>query len=119
MFCSSVPCSCTEVEKKKSSVRKRPTAPTVIVPLLEKLEAPVPVRASLSGLVAKAAQEQQGDLESERAALTALFRVFDLEEVGDPGGFEAVRPKLNMSPVDINIIRWKRRRQRWFQSKKE
>jgi len=119
MFCSAVPCTCTATEKKKPSVRKRLPVQQTIVSLPEKLEDPAPVRSGLSGLGIKAEREREDGLESEREALTALFKVFDLEEVGDPGGFEAVRPKLKMLPVDIDIIRWKRRRQRWLHSKKE
>ena len=116
MFCFNVPCTCIGAEKKKpTTVRKKLSAPQVVVPLPEKLE-PTPVfRSGIAGLGARAQQEVDEDLESERDALTALFRVFDLEQVGDPGGFEAVRPKLKMSDADINIIRWKRRRQRWLQ----
>lgn len=120
MFCFSVPCTCIVAEKKKPpSVRKKLSAPQTVVQLPEKLGAIQPVRSGLSGLGDKAEQERRDDLESERDALTALFKVFDLEQVGDPGGFEAVRPKLKMSPVDIDIIRWKRRRERWLQSKKK
>ena len=118
IFCTSVPCTCIVAEKKKPpSVRKKLSVPQVIVPLPEKLEVVPEVRSGIAGMGARAQQERDDDLESERDALTALFKVFDLEQVGDPGGFEAVRPKLKMSDADINIIRWKRRRQRWFQSK--
>lgn len=117
MFCTNVPCTCIKAEKKTPSVRKKLSAPQVVVPLPEKLEPTLTSRSGIAGLGAKAQQEVDDDLESERDALTALFRVFDLEQVGDPGGFEAVRPKLKMSDADINIIRWKRRRQRWLRSR--
>lgn len=116
MFCTSVPCTCVVAEKKKPSVRKKlESTPQVIVQLPD--ESVKISKAGLSGLGLKAEQEKQDDIESEREALTALFRVFDLEEVGDPGGFDAVRPKLKMLPVDIDIIRWKRKRERWLRSR--
>jgi hypothetical protein len=111
-----VPCTCIPVDKKKPSVRKKlESTPQVLVQLPE--EPKSTPRAALSGLIANAQQHIEEDLESERDALTALFKVFDLEQVGDPGGLEAVRPKLKMSPVDIDIIRWKRKRERWLRSR--
>ncbi len=115
MFCFSVPCTCIAAQKKPPSVRKKLTpAVQEIVPEQIKLEAP---RSGILGLGMKAEQEKKDDLDSESEALTALFRVFDLEIVDDPGGFESIRPKLKMSPVDINILRWKRRRARWLRSR--
>lgn len=115
MFCFNVPCTCIAAKKKTPSVRKKLTpAVQEVVPEQRKLEAP---RTGILNLGVIAEQEKQDDLDSESEALTALFRVFDLEPVDDPGGFESIRPKLKMSPADINIILWKRRRARWLQSR--
>lgn len=88
-----------------------------MVELPEKIEIPKIIKPGISTLATNAKQEKDDSELHERAALTALFEGgFILEPIGDPRGFESVRPKLNMKPVDISIQLWKIRRRRWLES---
>lgn len=120
MFCFEVPCTCAGVSKKTSSPRKKLSqAPRseLVVELPEKIEIPKIIKPGISTLATNAKQEKDDSELHERAALTALFEGgFILEPIGDPRGFESVRPKLNMKPVDISIQLWKIRRRRWLES---
>lgn len=113
MFCSNTPCTCDGVQKKKAAIPRKKLASQPASPSQQadtKEESPPPVkRASLATMSARPAEKAEED--SEREALTALFKGgFMLEPVGDKRGFEAVRPMLNMSPVDIDIALWKMKR---------
>ncbi len=116
MFCGDHPCTCTGATKPKKAAPAKKTVKTVPVNLEPKeIPAPQQKRAGLSSIAATHKREEDqaklDDEQSERAALTALFQAgFTLERVGDPRGFESVRPMLNMSPIDIDIAVWKRRR---------
>lgn len=119
MFCFEIPCTCTEIKKKKSTPRKKLSQSVpVIVDLPDKIEIPKQFKPGISKLADTAKQDQDESELHERAALTALFKGgFILEPIGDPNGFEAVRPKLDMKPVDISIQLWKIRRSGWLSSK--
>lgn len=114
MFCNDAPCTCSGIKKKPSTPRKKlsqAVTPEVIVPLPEKLEIPKQVKPGISRLRETAKQQKDEAEEHERAALTALFKGgFIPVPVGDPNGFESVRLKLNMTPIDISIQLWKIRR---------
>lgn len=115
MFCGELPCTCEGIKKE----RKAPAKPRPVVTATVELAKPQasPVRASLSSVAAiarqDAEQERLAGEASEREALTALFKAgFMIERLGDPRGFESVRPMLNMPDVDIDIAIWKMRRKK-------
>lgn len=117
MFCFEVPCTCAGLKKKSPATRKKlsPTsAPEIVVPLPDKLETPkIPKQSKpgISKLLDSVKQDTDETEEQERAALTNLFKGgFIVESIDDPKGFESVRPKLNMTPIDIDIQLWKLRR---------
>lgn len=119
MFCSSIPCSCSGVKKKPPVRKKLSTTPVpeIVIQLPEKLETPPALKPGISKLADTAQQQQDESDDHERAALTVLFKGgFILEPIGDRNGFESVRPKLNMTPIDISIQLWKIRRSQWIHS---
>lgn len=117
MICSEMPCTCPGLQKKASTPRKKLSSiPTqIVVPLPEKLEIQKQVKSGISALVTNEQKVRDDDELHERAALTALFKGgFILESIDDPKGFESVRPKLNMTQIDIDIQLWKNRRSVWL-----
>ena len=117
MLCFEVPCACPGLQKKTATPRKKLSQiPTqeIVVSLPEKLEVPKQPKSGISKLL-DTAEQVQDEGKEERAALTALFKGgFILEPVGDTRGFESVRPKLDMTPVDVSIQLWKIRRRQWL-----
>lgn len=111
MFCGNTPCTCEGVAKKKAAPKRQSATPApkpVTVPVQQE-QTPPAKRASLQSMIGQPPVEKYDD--EERTALTVLFQGgFMLEPVGDKRGFEAVRPMLNMSPVDIDIALWKMKR---------
>ncbi len=111
MFCGNTPCSCEGVAKKKAAPKRQPATPApkpVSIPTQQEQSQPAK-RASLQSMISQPPVKKDDD--EERAALTALFQGgFKPEPDGDKRGFEAVRPMLNMSPVDIDIALWKIKR---------
>lgn len=115
MFCGDSPCTCEDDSKKLKKVtskKKLSDSVSVTPKSMPKEKRPTLVSVAATAQV-EIDQANASDLESEREALTALFKAgFLMERVGDPRGFESVRPMLKMNPVDIDISIWKMRRRK-------